>query len=385
MIKESNIKEYILPKYVILAVVFINSLVFLNVEVLGVYRSYFYWPIPIFIFTILLKGKIKLNTSRNLLYLLFLAIYSLIAVVINDGGIGSALNYVYGFFIFVIFSDYNYKNNDLKKIAFVYIIVITYWILNSNGLYDRVIYFGYRDINPNIIAYLILYMCMFVCITSKKINLKYNAISNMIVVLFSAISIIHLRARGSLIVLFIFVILNYIIPKSYFRKKPKRLFCMSVLVILGGTLFPLIYLYLYRQGVDIRIPYIEKSLYSGREYIWNSFYITMNQSSNWLFGMGSRVELHDIGKADLHNNYLATITNFGLIGYMLYYGFIIKIIHTITKVKVLNNFSIGLLLSYIAILLHGYFEATIYFSPIFIFVFIFLAIAYSESIGRSMT
>ena len=116
-------------------------------------------------------------------------------------------------------------------------------------------------------------------------------------------------------------------------------------------------------------------MYSGREAIWlNFFNIVFDNVNNFLFGLGSKAELWENHRLNLHNNYLAIFTNFGLVGFLLYYGFLFKEILNISKNKNLKNYHLSSLLGFLSVLFYGFIEVTTFWFIMFFFNFLFFGI-----------
>lgn len=366
-------------KKLLLFLFYINILVFLNVNTLNIYRRVSIFIILFYIIIIVFNGRIKLRIMQNLLYILLIMIYLMFTILINNGGIGSIINFIYGFMIVLAFSKYRYTYKDYKIISLMLIILNLFWVLNSNGYYSKIVYGGEHNINPNVVGYLILYSCMLICAISEKLNLRYKKLYVITILFISYYGIIMLNSRGSFAALFFFTFLNYVIPKRYIWEKTKYIKLCYVTIVISGIIFPIVYLLMYSQDINFSIPFINKSFYTGREIIWQSFFLTMSNPIKWLFGLGSNAQLIYIeGQLDLHNNYLAILSNFGILGFIAYYGLIYKMIKEICKKKQLSHFTISMIIGFFGVLINGFFEATVYFSPIFVLMFIFLGLALSE-------
>ncbi|SHK14369.1 hypothetical protein SAMN02745248_01871 [Hathewaya proteolytica DSM 3090] len=369
-----------LAKILLIIGLIINFIAFMDVRFLTMYRKIASFNIFFLVFILILSGKIKKKVSTNLFSILILTIYGTCTVLINSGGLGSIINYIYGFVIIIVFSQFCFTKKDFKILTLFLFLLNFYWVTKSKGYYNKVIYEGIHNINPNVVGYLILYTSMLICIFIGQLKYKFKKIIILFVLATSVYGIALLEVRGSLIPLIVFILLNYVIPKDFYRKKQKRIVYANFIIIMVGVLFPIVYLMMYKYGINIEISFINKNLYTGREVIWNSFFLTMEDTIKWLFGLGSRAELLGIGeKLDLHNNYLAIIANFGVIGFVGYFGFILKKIHFICTFKSLSDLKISLLIGFMCVLINGYFEATIYFAPIFFLLFIFLGIANAET------
>ncbi|MEH7014858.1 O-antigen ligase family protein, partial [Neobacillus niacini] len=200
----------------------------------------------------------------------------------------------------------------------------------------------------------------------------------LIILVVSSWAIINVESRGALMTLIMFIILNNFLPWKFWRNRRITLVVFS-LVIFIGTIFPVIYTQMYISGVNYSIPFTTKSLYTGREVIWLNYFEMANKPAEWLFGLGSNAKLWAGEHLNVHNNYLAILTNFGVIGFLLYYGFILKQIDNIYKKGKLNKYQCSLIIGFLCVLIYGFVEVSTFWYIMFFFNFMFLGLAHNVS------
>lgn len=374
---EKKKNGYRYGKKILLIMIIVNCILFLNFELLTLYRKIWFVNIPLLIFILILKKNIDINAAKKMYFLLIYAICSIISILINQGGSGSVLNNIYSFLICIVLTQFTFSKRELKFILYAYILLNISWVSRASGQYEKVINQGLIDINPNIVACIILFSTMMISTLITELNYKYNKLFNIIFIIIAIISFINLESRGGLLSILVFLIFKCSILTN-FRKQQKRLVKISIITIIVGILFPIIYLEMYKKGIDFKIPFIEKNLYSGREIIWKNFYMEFDKLTEYIFGLGSNIKILNNENVDLHNNYLAIICNFGVLGIISYIIFVVKSISDSCCFKNISLFKFNMLISFICVLVNGYFEATVYFSPIFMFMFIFLGIEKEE-------
>lgn len=220
-----------------------------------------------------------------------------------------------------------------------------------------------------------MYTAIYIKIFSKKMNWKNRNILMLIIYSLSIWAILNCKSRGSLLTLLVFIIWDSFIPKRWLKNK-NTIITITIIIILIGLLIPYIYTRLYIQGFDYTLPFINKSLYTGREHIWSNFYYSIRLSKkNLIFGLGSKSNLWVGNSLNMHNNYLAVIANFGILGFIMYYGFWIKQIGNIYRKKNISDYQVSLVICFICILINGYIEVSTLWMNMFFFNFISLGFA----------
>lgn len=183
---------------------------------------------------------------------------------------------------------------------------------------------------------------------------------------------INLRARGEIMALVAFVILNAL-PRKILNSK--TIFILSIMITVLGTAFPFIFLSIYRKGINFVI--LGKSLYTGREKIWsNMFEAFGNDVFKWLFGLGSKVELWENHNLNVHNDYFAIIVNFGVIGYSLFEIYIFRFIKS--ACALIDDYwerRCWLLMFISSALILGFVEVVTHWAVIFILIYMGLGVA----------
>lgn len=366
---------------ILVLIIALNLLSFLDKKIFDIYESIFYYGnllilIAVFVF---LRTKITKEEIINIMFMLIILIYSTFTLFITKGGFGSVITLLYSYFLLLNLYKFKYDNKNIKRLLIVLILVNFYWAYNSTDYYIKSKFYREEYINSNTVGMLLMYTAIYIKIFLKKLNAKSYKFLVMFIYIISLWSIINVQSRGALISLIAFIVLDNLTPKKIWKYRKNTLFVFVTIIFLG-TIFPFLYINMYLSGKDFLIPFVKKSLYTGRESIWVNFINLMGKKPiSWLFGLGSRVNLWDYGSLNLHNNYLAIIANFGIIGYILYYYFIILQINNIYKYKHITNVSISSIIGFLCVLIIGYVEVSTLWHMMFFLNFMFLGLAYQNN------
>ena len=139
---------------------------------------------------------------------------------------------------------------------------------------------------------------------------------------------------------------------------------------------------MYKSGIGSKIVMFglaEKGLYSGRESIWLNAFKEMDNLPSVLFGIGSE---HDFWKGNvlnMHNNAMNLIVVIGLLGLLLYFGYLVKYILESFDFSRATNFQWQCLIFFICIIVEGATDITLFYNPFLAYYFIPLGIALSDN------
>ena len=127
------------------------------------------------------------------------------------------------------------------------------------------------------------------------------------------LSLYH-RARGAFVMLGVFLLLFYIIPsKWWLKKRVFRVIC--ILETLGSLAFVAAYTIAGTKGVNYRLPFFYKELFSGREEIWREFFYLFLKKP--LTGIGTNVQISSFFEFNVHNAMYNILVVYGLAVFVL--------------------------------------------------------------------
>lgn len=296
------------------------------------------------------------------------SIYFFVISLFNDSaGIGSSILIIVSMLSMVAMNRMVIRKKLLillEKFAFYAVLAMTavsFYIHESVANYMT---FNERGVNPNSWAEITILLAM----VYASIHVKKDKILNLMVLLCASITAFNCRTRFMTVAALLFVFL-YLLPIKVFREK--RMLLFTIIVIMAGTLFPFIYLLIYKSGFQMMI--YGKEFFTGREVIWDSIFSSMNgHKLRLLFGLGSNFNAE---VTNMHSVYLGVLADFGIVGYILYFGFIIYLISTKGKNIEHESTKNALLMFVIGNLFIGITETSMLWSGVFCLCYIGLGLA----------
>ena len=127
------------------------------------------------------------------------------------------------------------------------------------------------------------------------------------------ISLYH-RSRGAFTMLIAFFALRFLIPKGLWNRKWfYDLVC--VLATFGSLAFVAFYIWLGTTGVNFKMPFFYKNIFSGREAIWLEFWQLFSKKP--FTGIGTNVTITSFFEFNVHNAMYNILVIHGVIAFAL--------------------------------------------------------------------
>lgn len=325
---------------------FINNDLFNKMSAVNIYVSFI-------ILTVLLLVNIKKYSKNQLLLVIIIMLISTFSLIMNEGGLGSLVS-LYNLLIgILVFSHIKISNkNKIIIIVMMSLLFVKYCYLSVNNYFNNIYYNGF---NSNTVAQIIMFSCLVISsfMRSKKCKKIYIVLLNIVTAYF----ILKAQSRGALLGIIVYVIFLLIDRKKVKKSEIEFIF---ILIILIGTIFPIVYANMYKNGVNFEIPLINKSLYSGREAIYLDIFNAFKDNKISIFtGIGSNFQLTHYATLNAHNMYLGLLVNFGIFSYIFVIIYLLLIL--------LNSCDYKKILPFFAVLLDAYFETSMLWSAILMF------------------
>lgn len=354
---------------IFMILIILITLMLVNVGVFHVYSIIALYVDFLFVaFGMLFCGKVNRN---SLMYIIVLTIYLIFSMAITGGGLGSVVTFIVPIFMLTVFSNSLFSIKSQKTLVIFGGVVILLLYLYSIPYGENYRFYSLTKINPNTFGMFMMFFFMIVCLCGK-FNQKRHKLFLIVLLVLSFLGMYNYESRGTTLALCCFVLL-LILPHKLFNQKRFIIFVITVITV--GTIFPFVYLNLYESGYELII--FGKSLYTGRESLWaNMFSLMKDDVLKIFFGMGSQTVLWE-NELNVHNNYFNIIVNFGVIGYVIYYVFILSSIWRVSRYIYNPIIKKGLIMFVCSVLLLGFTETTSLWSVIFPFSYFGLIIATS--------
>ncbi len=122
------------------------------------------------------------------------------------------------------------------------------------------------------------------------------------------------RSRGAFILLGVFFVLRFLVPKKLWERKG-FFGTLCVFATLGSLAFVAFYVWLGTTGVNFRMPFFYKNIFSGREAIWLEFWNLFRDKP--LTGIGTNVTITSFMEFNVHNAMYNILVIHGLIVFVL--------------------------------------------------------------------
>lgn len=327
----------------------------------------------LFVFLVVFVCNLSLFSKKSISFLTILTLLMMLSVFLNNGTIGSVVNIICLIMGITIFSKIKIPKVYYKYVTFIFLLILLYYLYKSKDILYTTKYFKNTDFNSNTIAQVILYINMFLFLLFSKYKWDIKMLYFLIIPI-SLIGIINTQSRGAalsyVLFIFIFTFRNFKIIK---RKSG----LLITLLAIAGTFFPIVYLNLYRNGVNFVIPYMNKSLYTGREVLWLYTYEKLTASVfNIIVGLGANFVIEGQEVLNLHNMFFALIVNFGII----IFAVIIVWFHYFIKNNIAERYKYCIM----PIVLLSFFETTILWNAILIFVLLIESLIIDENIDNKI-
>lgn len=302
------------------------------------------------------------------IFLIMSSMYFLTISFINyNAGIGSSLLIIVSMLCMTAMNRMAVKKKllvyleNFSLFAVLAMTAVSFYIHSNVANYMT---FSERGVNPNSWAEITIFLAMLY----TTLHVKGNKLESLLIILCATLTAFNCRTRFMTVGVLCFAVL-YLFPIEAFKDGRIQILAISVIVI--GTLFPLVYLLIYNSG--FRMMIYGKDFFTGREVIWNSILNSMRGNLfNILFGVGSNFSEE---VTNTHSVYMGILADFGVIGYFIYFGFIVYMISLKGKEIKYENTKNALLMFIVGNLLIGITETSMLWSGIFCLCYIGLGIA----------
>lgn len=352
-----------IQNFVIYIYIIINYLSFISYNIFEIYSRIcsIYTLITFVVIIVLNLNNVYKENKKDMLILLIVSFVQIIVSTMTKTSLGSMFSN-----ITIILGVIAFSKIDLNKKNYIFLFIITIllalrMIVIAPNSYIRYLYNPNINFNPNTIGLILMYCLIIFTYTTYKLNIK--KIFSLVISIVILYGIYLTQSRTALATSIILIMFLYPFKFIWDNNKFKNI--IIILTMLAILLIPFVVTYIYQNQV-FEFSSNHKSLYSGRERIWQESIQLLNEEQwGWFFGIGSGAQLESYEYVNMHNMFFAIVFNFGVIvtGIMSYF-FISKLL---IKNKIISREREILLLCCLGIFLVGIFETSIYWPNIYCF------------------
>lgn len=264
---------------------------------------------------------LKKRDKEFIILVMLLLLIGINLIVVNSGfgAYFTAANFI---LVFYSCDKLKFSVRELRIMSATYLAMLMFWLI---VLYPS--YFGSYDasfaLNTNGAATFTVYTFLCAYILLEDLFRKYKFIGVIIVILFVRMIRLDLwhRARGAFIILTLFILFYYVIPRKVFESK-KVIISITLLMTIGSLVFVAIYTVIGLSGVNLFVPVFYKNIFSGRENIWYEFFTYFINKP--LTGIGTNVEIKSFVEFNVHNAMYDILVVHGVVVFAGAFYFILK-------------------------------------------------------------
>jgi|GEM_PF-2777429 len=352
---------------IIFILIIIFSLTWINISLFNLLSRFNLIIILAALICIYLNHINEISLGKFDFWVLFIAIpILLVNKIINQSNIGSFL-VIITLFLILLTSRY-------IKIKEQMIVNISWYIFFYSLIWNMI---PHRGFNANTIGLVSLFLIINSSFILEKNDKTYKTYAIYLFFLFltfrSVVTIIESDSRGALWSLVFFFVIRFLIPKKILAKKSVFNIVLFVLTF-GSLIFVYVYIFLWRNNINIHLPFTNKSLFTGREAIWYETIHLFDYSR--IVGLGSNFMLDSFNEINLHNSVFNLLIIYGIPIFILFMYYLFSTITRVRKNVSTNKITFTSFAGLCAILLNGYFETTLLFVnnlPIIFLLFVFLS------------
>ncbi len=344
--------------FVVLSLLFIGyALTFTVPKFYGATDSY----VGVFVFCMLIVllfnnvnvfGEIK-KLNKELIVMAVLVIVTGANLLIVNSGKGAFFVAVNFALIFYLSDKLVLSRRLMLALSGMYMGLIILWLfVIYPKLFTDYTQYGY---NTNTAATFTIYtmLCAFMFLEQLLEKSEFVGLF-MVIILIKGLqlSLWH-RARGAFIMLILFVLFRFIIPKKWWSIK--KLYCFLILFMtLGSLLFVSLYVWVGSKGVNFQMPFFYKNVFSGRDAIWYEFFSLFIKKP--LTGIGTNVTIESFFEFNVHNAMYNFLVIHGIIVFALILYFVYKRFQGMRKIILNNSVALSAMCALTAVFFESFFD-----------------------------
>lgn len=235
-------------------------------------------------------------------------------ILLVNSGFGCFFVMVNFALVWYLSSEMPFKRWQFYLFGILYALMLIYWF----AFVYTWMFADYTSfaMNTNTAATFTVFSMLFVFVFFTELYRRHAAFGLLIAIALVKsfqIALYH-RSRGAFIMLGAFMVLWFLMPRKLWDKKG-FFGSLCVFATLGSLAFVAFYIWLGTKGVNFRMPFFYKNIFSGREQIWLEFWNLFKEKP--LTGIGTNVTITSFFEFNVHNAMYNILVIHGLIVFVL--------------------------------------------------------------------
>ncbi|MCR5302856.1 MAG: hypothetical protein K6E49_10510 [Lachnospiraceae bacterium] len=254
------------------------------------------------------------NKDADLIAVIILSITAVVNIILVDSGFGCFFVVADFALVWYLSGVIPFKKWQVYLFGILYTLMLIYWFF---GVYTWM-FADYTSfaMNTNTAATFTIFSMLCVFPFYDALYEKHPAFGLLITIALVKcfqISLYH-RSRGAFIMLTVFFVLRFILPKRIWDNRKFYNF-MCIFSTIGSLFFVAFYVVLGFTGINFTMPFFYKNIFSGREAIWAEFFMLFKDKP--LTGIGTNVTISSFFEFNVHNAMYNILVIHGLIVFAL--------------------------------------------------------------------
>ena len=319
------------------------------------------------------------NKDAEIIILAALVVITGLNLILVDSGKGAFFVAVNFMLIWYLSDKITLKRKSMLILSGLYMALVVYWLFIAYPkLFADYQFYGY---NTNTAATFTIYTMLCAFLLLEILSEKSPVIGLfMVVVLLKGFQLaLWHRARGAFIMLLMFMFFRYVCPKKWWNNKYMYMF-LCIMATIGSLLFVMLYVVVGATGVNFRMPFFYKDVFSGRDAIWYEFFTLFIKKP--LTGIGTNVTIESFFEFNVHN----AMYNFLVIhGIIVLAGILFFVYRRLLKFRsnvVNNRVALSAMCAVMAVFFESYFDVDLIWSDYALNLMFLLCIVNSFSADK---
>lgn len=358
--------------FLLYCVFILNLLFFLIDTVYNMTHSYIHYLLLAVAVCMVLSFR-KLRTDLWFLFMyLGCTVLGLVVLSLNGSGMGNIAQLLWPMTLILVYGYNKLETNFYKNIAAIATVFLFLFALKAVFVYSKIDVTSLSDIhdaqvvNPNVAGMLLVYLYLI----SDFDNYSSFSVMKLVKFLTVVIGLIQCGSRASMIAFFGVILIDCFKKQICNNRKILILIVCSIIVL--GTLFPFIYVEVYKSGVLGNVTILGKYIFTGRQLIWMRFFSYIEKHPiTYLIGTGYNTSFYEStigsGSFNLHNAYLMFFAQYGLVVTVLYLFLILNTIWRAYYCGHLEQVQLKAAMILLVTLIVGFGETTLSYNAMLIF------------------